>query len=419
MERLEGRCDADMTCIVFPHVPWNDFPYPGLLRRIAEREPVRYAEGDADDLPSWLRALGPEQLSSRSEPEALALVLHPYWIDTAAALLPRRLVFFAPGSSFEEEERPWLRRFVHASAASDLFASASESRYLNAAFRNRSAWLLREDGFAPGEYEQALFEAVTGCGASAAIAGQTRAMLRHYEAIRGQIGPHETVSFLLSAYEHLSDMPESAEMHLLEAFAHAASLRRPDCLATHYRFRSALLAARGELEEAVSAYGMTALEERDKERYESLCLLLEQGHPELARAWLLRFNDDIAGALKALEGAGDGEAASRLRAELLLDAGRLEDALAETERRPPRSRAERRDRLLLAGTLRKLRGDDHGAISRFLEAAELDWDAVAAIADMKAEREALARLRLFLRGNAKEGTGDGGTDPESPAGAEQ
>ncbi|MFD0673330.1 hypothetical protein [Cohnella sp. GCM10027633] len=417
-----------MTCVVFPHAAWPDFPYPSLLRRIAEREAVYYVDGAEADLPPWLGALEAERLSAWSEPDTLALVLHPYWIDAAAALRPGRLVVFAPGATFEEEARLWSRRFVHASARADLFASASESRYLNAAFRNRSAWLLREDGLSSDEYERLFFQAVAGEHAAAAIASQSLALRRHYETIREQTGPHETVSFLLSAYGHLSDMPDFAETHLLEAFAHAVSLGRTDCLATHYRFRSALLAAGDELEQAVAAFGISAIDAKDKESYESICVLLEHGRSALAKAWLLRVNDDIAGALEAAAKADGSEEAARLRAELLLDAGKLEEALALMSRRPPRSRSEKRDVLLLEGTIRKLLGDVHGAISRFLEAAELDWDAVAAIADMKADREGLTRLRTSLRERRESGTteeasreetGDVGTDSESPADAEQ
>lgn len=118
-------------------------------------------------------------------------------------------------------------------------------------------------------------------------------------------------------------MPDAAEAHLLEAFAHAVTLGRTDCLVTHYRFRSALHCVRGELEQAIAAYGITAIEPKDKEHYERLHSLMTEGRCALARAWLLRLGDDIVGALAAAE-ADDSEAASRLRIDLMLELGKLE-----------------------------------------------------------------------------------------------
>lgn len=402
-----------MACIVFPGEPRNGGAYPPLARRLGERHSIHYVTDEPPaDAPEWLIPVSPDEIAGAPGRWSLALVFHPYWLGSATALRPDRLVLALPGDSFEGEEPVWRKRFVQAIAVADLIAVASESRYLELTFKKRSTWLLQDDGLGDAESGRLFARAATGEESEAAVVAQRRSLRDRYAEIRDKAGPHETISFLLSVYEYLLGMPDAAA-HLREAFGHAVALRRPDCLITHYRFLSAILAAEDRLEEALDAYGATAASPQDKTHYEAMCLLAEQGRPALAKALLLRLNDDVVGALEALETAPDpSPEASRMRAGLLLDAGRLPEAVAVAN--GGRSRVED---LLLAGAVKKLEGDRFGAVRLYLEAAERERDAIAAIVELKEEDEALLRLRRWLRGNG--GDEDGAPNTAGSQSAEQ
>lgn len=412
-----------MTILVFPHAPWRDFSYRELLRPLGEQHSLHYVtdgEKERERLPGWIAPLAHEQCAAMSVRPKLAVVTHPYWIAEAAGLRPERLVVLLPERTLEENTPVWNKCLHAAAGAADLLAVASEAKYLEYAFKKRAVWLLRDFGINTGSdagessVQHLLSGAMLGLGQAEAIAAQQQALASSYAELRERTGPHETVSFLLSAYEYLLGLPE-AESHLLEAFLQAAQLGRADCLTTHYRFVSAILAARDELPEAVAAYGITALSPGDKRRYETLCELLELGKPLLAKASLLCCNDDFAGALAVLDGEFSPEA-GRLRFRTLLDRGDREAAL---DCMPSAANlADKRDALLLRGAVRKLRGDRDGAIRLFLEAAELDGEAIAAIAEMKAEDKALQRLRQHLKAESEakedECSGNSGETAESP-----
>lgn len=402
-----------MACIVFPGEPPDYRAFPTLLRRLGERHPVHYvADEPPIGAPEWLIPVSPDEIADTPGRWTLALVFHPYWLGAATALRPDRLVLLLPGDSFEEGEQVWRKRFVQAMAAADLIAVASESRYLELSFKKRATWLLQDDGLGAAESGRLFARAVEGEEPADAVGAQRRALRERYAAMRDKAGPHETISFLLSVYEYLLGMPDAAA-HLREAFGHAVALRRPDCLISHYRFLSAILAAEDRLGEALDAYGATAVGAGDKTHYEAMCLLADQGRFALAKALLLRLNDDVVGALEALETAADPTPeASRMRAGLLLDAGRLSEALAVGD--GGRSRGED---LLLAGAVRKLEGDRFGAIRLYLEAADRDREAIAAIVELREEDEALQRLRQWLRGNG--GDEDGAPDPAGSQSAGQ
>ncbi|MFC5403519.1 tetratricopeptide repeat protein [Cohnella soli] len=445
-----------MACVVFPHTGWSYFPYRKILQSLRAFGPISFVtddEASAESYPEGVASLSPDRLTSIAEPK-LAIITHPYWLEKAAALHPGRFVFLLPERTFEAQSAWWTRCLLLGVGVADLFGAESEAVYLEQSFKNDAALLLRDPDALPGkvsndaavgevgrresdyggefrhsaaaesagkgmqreavgrkterEWETLLRQALVrlladGIPPSWAVVVQRQSWLRHYADIRETVGAHETVSFLLSVYSYLLG-EFGADEYLREAFLHAAACGREDCLRTHYRFLSAILARNGELDEAVDAFGVTALTEEDKDRYARLCLDLEQGKQLLAKARLLRWNDDLAGAIALLDQADDPEAV-RVRRRALIECGRWEEAHATIipEDSAGVSLADSRDTLLLEGAVRKLRGDRHGAIRSFLAAAELDRDALEHIAGMKSEAAALDRLREELRREAVSG----------------
>ncbi|MDF2720570.1 MAG: hypothetical protein K0Q59_245 [Paenibacillus sp.] len=407
---MRNGADADMSCIVFPHDSWGHFPFQELIRSLAAEEPCYYvcdenARGADSDSGSGTFFPSPctlEQCLAEHRRPELVIVTHPYWVIAAASLYPERLVVMLPDGTYEEQEPYWSRCVTQAAGCADLFAAASESRYLEYAFKYRSVWLLRESGMTGDAYAAALLQAVRGADPHSCIRMQQQALMLRYAALREQMGAHETVSFLLSVYEYLLGMP-GAEEHAQESFLHAVQQARTDCLTTHYRFVSAILAERDELAEAVDAFGATACSDTDKSRYEELCRLLEQNRRVEVKAQLLRYNDDYAGALAALERGLAEDVPLRMR--LQLERGDREGAAALLPQLQAEGMAARRDSLLLQGAVRQLRGDRIGAIRLLLEAAEIDSEAIQPIAEIKAEDQAVRRLRQYMKLRAREESG--------------
>lgn len=441
---MHGEALQEMAIAIFPHVPWSRFPYARALAALRNRRAVYYVTEDTrtEGYPDWLAPLNPEEARARLKRPELAVVTHPYWIGDAAALRAERLLVLLPEGIPEEGEARWRDRLRQCAALADLFAAESEALYLEQSLKKEAALLLRDSrelaGIGedrsnqatdpPPDWETFLERAIASllAGESAPIKAVTeqRQLLAHgYEDLRQRIGPHETVSFLLAVYDYLLMRPEAPSL-LLEAFLHAVRLGRADSLQTHYRFLSAILARQGSFPEALDAYGVSALAEEDRLRYEELCRLAEAGLATLAQAQLLRYNDDWNGALALLaEDASPAAAAIRLR--ILLDAGRWEEALSILTPERLIQPGDRRDYLVLRGRVGVLRGDRHGGIGDLLAAVEMDRDALAYIQEIRAGDEALSRLRSRLRtesegrGSSRSTTEGGTTGGSSAEGAEE
>jgi len=401
-----------MIFAVFPHRPWAPIPCFDALRGLLRFGAVYFvADGAAAKrCPDGIVPIPSDRLGTLERP-AMALIYHPYWIGKAAALRPARTATLIPEGTFEENEPLWRERLRRCVALSDLFGAESETAYLEQALRKEAVLLLRDPDPLPGaepaaegnggrsDWEVLLRHAIIrlldeGTSPAWASAVQQRLLARRYALLRERTGPHETVSFLLSVYEYLLGLPGAAS-HLLEAFQDAAGRGRPDSLLTHYRFLSAIRARSGSLNEGLDAYGITALTEKDKSRYEELLRHCGSGRTTLAKALLLRYNDDWAGALALLRGEPAPEARAALR-ELLTEAGLYEEAFARCGAEPANFSRERVDYLTIRGKARLAAGDRQGGIGDLLEAAEFDREALGFLQDVKKGDDALSRLKRFL-----------------------
>lgn len=413
---------SSIPVVIFPHCSWEQFPYQKLAAVLGTVRPVYYVTGSAPEPAS--RPEAPQPVTADDVPAifdrpALAVVTHPYWVRTVAALRPHRLVVMLPQQTMDEETFLWQKCWAQLSAIADLVCTESEMRYLELSLRTGAALLLTgEDpsasatvtigaGQVPLRDYEVLFLRCIGDLANEQPGGaaQTAAVqwvLRedYYSLLRQQAGPHETVSFLLAVYEYLLGRP-AAKPHLIEAFRQAAVTEGyGSSLTTHYRFLSAVHAQNDELEEAIHVYGITAVTEEERRRYEQLCRWMEQDRPELAKADVFRLNDDCRSALAALAGVFDTEA-RRLRLRICLDAGLMEAALeclTPEERLGP---GDAKDHKLLTGTVMSMRGRRHEAIRLFLEVALREEEALAHIVEIEALEEGLERLldRICDSGN--------------------
>jgi hypothetical protein len=211
-----------------------------------------------------------------------------------------------------------------------------------------------------------------------------------YRQLRSKAGAHETISFLLAAYEYVLEDSRAAAS-LKEAFSHAVLNGRNDCVSSHYRFLSAIHARTGEIENALQVYGISAGNEQERHHYEQLCRWLEAGEDQLVQAELLRLNDDYGNALHILDELG-GETARHWKFRIYQETGRVEDALDLVHAVDIQDNASRQDYRQLSGLALALRGERHGAVRQFLEMALEDEDALARIVEMELLDHAVQQL---------------------------
>lgn len=162
-------------------------------------------------------------------------------------------------------------------------------------------------------------------------------------------------------------------------------------MTTHYRFLSAIEAKTGELERAVSTYGITATQPEETAIYQNLLDLLERGERELVRANLYLLNDDYKSAT-ALLLKMPTELARRTLFQAYMRMGELERAVQLVVQTDLFSINDRHDYCLLAGTVEAMKANRHEAIHYFLQAATYDYKAIAHILELRAVDERLYEI---------------------------
>ena len=410
---LSVHTDITAQYVLFPRKGgWSSFPYPDIAALLAAEQGTLYyvssRTAEEEELPNAIQVISLSEAETRlQEPRTVAVVAHPYWLMTVASLQPEVCIALLPEPVGDEAASPlWESSIARLVGIADLVGTSSETRYMKLLFQGtRAIWLGGEDASPAGyihhdgtripvrDYElffmHALQQVLAGRSDHITML-QIRARADYYRQLRAKTGAHETISFLLSAYEYLLDDSRAAAS-LKEAFIHAAINRRQDCVVSHYRFLSAIYARSGQIEEALQIFGISASDEQERHHYEQLCRWLEAGEEQLVRAELLRINDDYGSAIRILDELG-GETARHWKFRIYRETERVEDALALVHAIDIHAGDSLPQYKQLSGTALALRGERHGAVRQFLEAAVEDEDALACIMELELLDHAVQQL---------------------------
>ncbi|WJH27289.1 hypothetical protein N6H13_18440 [Paenibacillus sp. CC-CFT742] len=406
----DSKCPPNRY-ILFPRKGgWSTFPYPDIAALLSAEGEVLYVSSQerSEDMPPAISVITlPEAEILLQQNHTAAVIAHPYWLTAVQSMQPKISIVLLPEPAGDEASSPlWESCISRLVGTADLIGTSSETRYMKLAFQGvRTVWLGGEDKAPAGsihkddlevplrDYEllflHALRQTVTEAPDTITPL-QCSMRADYYRQLRSKTGPHETISFLLAAYEYLLDDSRAAAS-LKEAFTHAIMNGRSDCVQSHYRFLSAIHAKAGEVESALQVYGISAGSEQERHHYEQLCRWLEAGEHQLVQAELLRLNDDYGAALGILDALG-GETARHWKFRIYQETECVEDALALVHAADIQDRSSRRDYQELSGTAMALRGDRHGAVRQFLEAAMENEEALARIVEMELLDHAVQQL---------------------------
>jgi len=410
---LSVSTDLAVQYVIFPRKGgWLSFPYPDIVALFAAQEGtilyVSSRTAEEEGLPKSIQAISLSEVENRlQEPHTVAIVAHPYWLIAVASLQPELCIALLPEPVGDEAASPlWESNISRLVGIADLVATSSETRYMKLLFQGtRAIWLGGEDTSPAGyihydgtriplrDYEiffmHALQQVLTG-KPDRVTTLQCRLRADYYRQLRAKTGAHETISFLLSAYEYLLEDSRAASS-LKEAFTHAVINGRQDCVVSHYRFLSAIYARSGQIEEALQVFGISANNEQERHHYEQLCRWLEAGEEQLVRAELLRINDDYGSALRVLDELG-GEKARHWKFRIYQETECVEDALALVHASDIQDATSLLQYRQLSGTALALRGERHGAVRLFLETAVEDEEALARIMELELLDQAVQQL---------------------------
>lgn len=346
------------------------------------------------ELPPGVLLLTPSELHTVWAEDTIGIVAHPYWLHVAASQKEAQLIMLQL-EDIEENTSSLLKTCTEQlRAISLLFCSRSEMKCLDATFRGIPALFLDGEQESLDLFIQAIHEIMEDLPVSTHEIQWTKRKA-HYHAMKEEHGSHETFSFLLSVYHYLLGEREALD-YGEEAFLKAIASGQPQALISHYRFLSAIHAKLGNLQTAATIYGITAFGEIEARQYESILSLLAQDQEELARAELLRLNDDYGAALSILLQLPADNRIRHLLFHMYRETGQWELALSQVQSSDLHSAEDRYQFRLLCGKAEALRGERHSAIRLFLEAAAEKEEALVHIAALEVLDE---QVQTLLKGS--------------------
>ncbi|ADG05908.1 hypothetical protein [Kyrpidia tusciae] len=390
-----------MKVVAFGSETLSRFPYRDLLE-VLPAECRYYVGAGSDsggsgldkyaDVEDVVRDISVEDCRRLPADETTAIVTEPLWVSAFGGWRPERMVAVMADLSFSTAaQRRWANLVA---AVADAVFVRSETQYLQWCFQRPTVffwdpyrcrqeavhWASRVIGALEDPEELRGLEKE-----------QWHSRLKEYQGFVGREEIAEKALYFSAAYRYLLEDPAARE-DLLASFERAVASGRADCLVTHYRFLSAILAKQGRLEEAVQAYGVTALDQAAKWEYERLLTWLEDGRQALVRARLFLLNDDLRSAREVLSET-DGEEAGRLRLEIAWRTGYPDQAFREVAPADCKTHSLPQAVEILEGLFHWLQGDRPGAIHHFLRAAAEDPNALGYILEMDEAESLLEQIR--------------------------
>ncbi|MBO7749056.1 hypothetical protein I8J29_33345, partial [Paenibacillus sp. MWE-103] len=307
--------------VVFPHCAWAQFPYGGLIDRLAQGRTVRFVAG-AEAMagaPDRYGALKPEELDALPWARTAAVVTHPCWYYDVAGRKPAALIAaIPPGLEHGDDGFNRCRDFL--CAAATLVVAQSEPFYFEQWFKRGGVFL--QDGL------DTAADLLADAAASDAAAGKSVDALARLQLLRRADFRAETLPalrasamqyFFQAAYLYLLGKGEEAERWLLDAFHLAILAREEGAVQTYFRFLSAVRLLQGRTDDAIATYGIAAAGDEERAAFAEMLALRDAGQTRLAEALLYRMNDDdrqaaglLAQALAAGAAGGGGASAEAL-----------------------------------------------------------------------------------------------------------
>ncbi|WP_454193383.1 hypothetical protein [Paenibacillus sp. Marseille-Q7038] len=347
------------------------------------------------ELPSGILFMTLSELHTVCTEDTIAIVAHPYWLHVAAQT-EAQLIMLQLEEAEEDASSLLSTCTEQLLAISSLVCSCSEMKCLDATFRGVPALFLDEEHeeLDLSLFIQAIHEITEDVPVSAHEIQWTKRKA-HYLDRRKQNGPHETFSFLLATYHYL--LGEQEALHYgEEAFLQAVASGQQQSLIYHYRFLSAIHAKLGNLQTAASIYGITAFGETEARQYENILFLLTQDQEALARAELLRLNDDYGAAISIIQQLPADNHNRHLLFHMYRETGQLELALSQVQSSDLLAAEDRYLFRLLCGNVEAIRGERHAAIRLFLEAAAEKEEALVHIAALEVLDD---KVHILLKGS--------------------
>ncbi|RKD24609.1 hypothetical protein BEP19_09540 [Ammoniphilus oxalaticus] len=365
---------------------WSD-----LKRRWIELLPVngkRYVVGRQTTGTESFTPMSLEQLEQLDPSKTLVFVSDPLWGAMVKKFGPRIWLQLLPARLGEQDDLFYKKCYDFAAHQATLILTTSEQAYLEQTFRRDGVFFL--NGEDEAAYDMAIYERETfflkdyevvfvevirdlveGESPTESVQKQWRLRRRHYLNLLKKMGEQETVLFLLAVYHYFLEYSEEAERYLLQSYQLAEAAGHANARQTHYRFRSAIQAQRGELDEAVATFGESMNKELEQRAYQALVDRLQRGERSLAKVELFALNDDLKMATRMLQEMSGRESRDVLY-RLYVKLGRFDQAVqlvAKDELSAPEQQAEYET---LLGWSKMMEGDHQGAIQHFLQAAEHD-----------------------------------------------
>ncbi len=392
---LKGADEVNYVC--FGQPLWNEEHLRRLLCLLPDGEIVFVNQRND----SVLARLDPEQ--------TVALVNNPFWIRVINQFNPKFIVAIIPSHTDEEDTILWQKYWTHLAAKATMVCTDSERIYLEQCFRRDSVFFLHTDNqltydmhavqgdaLLLRDYEVIFRDAIATMlklnnqSLNDLVNSQWRLRIDHYHQLVCHIAARETAYFLSAAYHYLLGESD-ARSYLLQSFEHVLLAGHANSLTTHYRFLSAIEAKAGELERAVSTYGITATQPEETAVYQNLLDLLERGERDMVQANLYLLNDDYKSAI-ALLLMIPTELARRTLFQAYMRMGELARAVQLVAQTDLFSINDRHDYCLLAGTVEAMKANRHEAIHYFLQAATYDYKEIAHILELRAVDERLYEM---------------------------
>jgi hypothetical protein len=398
-----------MNYALFASGAVEDFPYRRLLSLLPEREEIYWVTHRPVEQrqEGQVRILSREELGMLDPGRTVAIVTHPLWIQVLARFAPHSCIAILTPCPEGESALLWEKYCTHLAALATMVCTPSEQIYLEQCFRRASVLLLtgeetvaydlhetQHDILFLRDYEVVFRDAVRAMIEEQSLDSWVRCQWlsreKYYREMLTEVRSHDTIAFLLSVYQYLLNRKEARDS-LLHAFEHAVLAGKADALQNHFRFLSAIEAKVGDVEHAVSLYGITALSDQEKRSYRSLLEFLVQGEHALVLAEIFRLNDDFLAAESILR-EQKSDQARRIWLQIALKTGNLDRALELLCESDLRSKRDRRDAHLLKGTFYLMRGERFPAIQSFLKAATYDQEVLDYIVEIRELEEAIRRL---------------------------
>ncbi|WP_337103957.1 hypothetical protein [Paenibacillus sp. YIM B09110] len=390
--------------VIFPDGDWQQFSplyQQLLLGYTSQHRTYIVTDRAATDYPAHAVLIPLEQLHTIPWNTAVIIVMNPYWLHTALAWSPHRIIVL-DHFPIEAESALLSKCRKLLCAAGHLVITNNELYYLEQSFQREDVFLLDGSDEVSDLFARQAFSWTIGdYMARPLVRLQQRFIAERYaKSIKSKLenSASEPLNaselFFHAVFRYLADDLSKSEEELLQAFQLAILEGNKDALTDYYRFLSAIQLKSGDTWSAIRSYSYSAVTDEDRQKAYLMDDWLQEGKETLAKALLYRLNDDYRQAVPLLEPQASSEpVASKLLIEAYVQIGRLGAAMEHMEKLSIRSIEEQQQYELLHGTyLMMLQGRRHEAIHAWLAAAESRVEAIGSILELSELDNAIRKL---------------------------